>query len=298
MTSMIMKTYHEAMFAVRQRIIVRSQCSPWQFGRTPKWGVSNRFLRSLYWACRGFQYWLCFYDEDVDIDVEDLLSNPFNTQPPSLEQLRSQTGFQKEWIMFLYRNFKQRCSNGRMNLSQWRQIFRPIFPNASDYGFADRIFETIAGNRSQRSITFEDLILCLHDLICSEEISADSASTSAQSSNIAQFIFKMMQPDERGLVSVPAFTNYVECVFNLNAITSPSMSREGVFGQMQISSTTSHSNPQPTCTPSLRNYAVEQFKLLDADCDGFLTQNDIERVLANTSRDGLALMTAAQVQNR
>ncbi|KHN71706.1 hypothetical protein Tcan_02094, partial [Toxocara canis] len=68
---------------------------------------SNRFLQSLYWACRGFQYWLCFYDEDVEIDVEDLLVNPFNTQPPSLEQLQSTTGFQKEWIMFIYRNFKQ-----------------------------------------------------------------------------------------------------------------------------------------------------------------------------------------------
>lgn len=39
--------------------------------------------------------------------MEDLLSNPFNTQPPPLDELIRATGFNKDWIMFMYRNFKQ-----------------------------------------------------------------------------------------------------------------------------------------------------------------------------------------------
>jgi hypothetical protein len=50
---------------------------------------------------------------DVEIDIEDLL-NPFNTQPPSLDDLQKLTGFKRDWIMFLYRNFKQICPTGRM----------------------------------------------------------------------------------------------------------------------------------------------------------------------------------------
>lgn len=44
---------------------------------------------------------------DVEVDLEDLLTNPFNTQPPSLDDLQRLTGFRRDWIMFLYRNFKQ-----------------------------------------------------------------------------------------------------------------------------------------------------------------------------------------------
>ncbi|KAK0394467.1 hypothetical protein QR680_000754 [Steinernema hermaphroditum] len=87
-----------------------------QFGSSaPKVRFGNKFFQSVYWALRGCQYWLCFYDTDIEVDVEDLLANPFNTQPPSLDELQRLTGFKREWIMFLYRNFKQpvrRLTNG------------------------------------------------------------------------------------------------------------------------------------------------------------------------------------------
>ncbi|VDM68395.1 unnamed protein product, partial [Strongylus vulgaris] len=123
-----------------------------QFGpREP----SNKILKSLYWALRGCQYWLCFYDDEVEIDVEDLLSNPFNTQPPSLDRLQQMTGFDKKWLMFMYRNFKQKCCNGRMMNSQWRSIFRMLFPHAVDYQFADRLYHAISQLRGHPHITFE-----------------------------------------------------------------------------------------------------------------------------------------------
>lgn len=44
---------------------------------------------------------------DVEVDLDDLLANPFNSQPPSLDALQKLTGFQKSWLAFFYRNFKQ-----------------------------------------------------------------------------------------------------------------------------------------------------------------------------------------------
>ncbi|VDN06185.1 unnamed protein product [Thelazia callipaeda] len=130
------------------------------FGSVPSCLSSNHFCESFYWTCRRIQFWLCFYDDgkifiESEVDVEDLLSNPFNTQPPSLDELARTTGFNKKWIMFLYRNFKQICSNGRMQLHQWRRIFRLIFPNSTSTQFADRVFYVIAGDDIRKLITFE-----------------------------------------------------------------------------------------------------------------------------------------------
>ncbi|VDM55860.1 unnamed protein product [Angiostrongylus costaricensis] len=138
------KTYSE-----RQRNLER------HFG--PHCPTNNKFLRSIYWALRGFQYWLCFYDDEVEIEVEDLLSNPFNTQPPSLESLQQRTGFNRTWLMFMYRNFKQKCSNGRMTKAEWRSIFRSLFPYAINYQFADRLYTAITSIRGHLHITFEVL---------------------------------------------------------------------------------------------------------------------------------------------
>uniref|UniRef100_A0A1I7YET1 Uncharacterized protein n=1 Tax=Steinernema glaseri TaxID=37863 RepID=A0A1I7YET1_9BILA len=87
-----------------------------QFGpNAPKVRFGTKFFQSLYWALRGCQYWLCFYDTDIEVDVEDLLANPFNTQPPSLDELERLTGFKREWIMFVYRNFKQVIQRSNAN---------------------------------------------------------------------------------------------------------------------------------------------------------------------------------------
>nr|CDQ03676.1 BMA-NCS-6, isoform f [Brugia malayi] len=94
---------------------------------------------------------------NMEMDVEDLLSNPFNTQPPSLNELIHVTGFNKDWIMFMYRNFKQICSNGRMPLQQWRRIFQLIFPKSANSEFADRVFRAIAGGKTSKHITFEEM---------------------------------------------------------------------------------------------------------------------------------------------
>lgn len=47
-----------------------------------------------------------FFSE-VEDELEDASANPFNTQPPGLDQLVQLTGFNRKWIMFMYRNFKQ-----------------------------------------------------------------------------------------------------------------------------------------------------------------------------------------------
>lgn len=92
----------------------------------------------------------------------------------------------------------QICANGRMSQTQWRQIFRLIYKGAIDYEFADRIFLAIAGDRSQKLITFEDLIFCLYDLVKSfrdPDGSSENSKQNVPSTTNAQFTFTLMQPD-------------------------------------------------------------------------------------------------------
>ncbi|VDK57743.1 unnamed protein product [Anisakis simplex] len=228
------------MLSFPQHLIRREEviCSYFrQFGSAPKWG-SNRFLRSLYWACRGFQYWLCFYDDDIEVDVEDLLSNPFITQPPSLEQLQAVTGFQKEWIMFIYRNFKQHDKWLRyVSISAIRE--NPLVP--------------------------QDLIMCLYELTQYSDLPADtpSSSSASYSSNTVEFVFRLMKPDHNGAVSLQAFTEYVQCVFNLNSTTSSNVSNAHAISQMHTSSQqlSPSDETRAKISPGIRNYALQQFKV-------------------------------------
>lgn len=52
---------------------------------------------------------------EIEVDLDDLLSNPFNSQPPSLNDLQRLTGFQKTWLIFIYRNFKQVTKSSSTN---------------------------------------------------------------------------------------------------------------------------------------------------------------------------------------
>lgn len=86
-----------------------------------------------------------------------------------------------------------------MSQTQWRQIFRLIFKGATDYEFADRFFMAIAGSRSQKLITFEDLIFCLYD-ICSSlnrtpGCSSENSQLSSTTTSVEQFTFNLMMPD-------------------------------------------------------------------------------------------------------
>lgn len=57
-----------------------------------------------------------WFGSEIEVDIEDLLSNPFNTQPPSLDHLQQLTGFDRRWLMFMYRNFKQVTSKRLLRL--------------------------------------------------------------------------------------------------------------------------------------------------------------------------------------
>uniref|UniRef100_A0A915Q3B9 EF-hand domain-containing protein n=1 Tax=Setaria digitata TaxID=48799 RepID=A0A915Q3B9_9BILA len=251
------------------------------FGDIPSCLPSNRLCEIFYWTCRRIQLWLCFYDDEVDIDIEDLLSNPFNTQPPSLDELIRLTGFNKEWIMFMYRNFKQICSNGRMSLQQWKRIFRLLFPKSADNEFADRIFHVIAGDKTRKFITFEELILSLHGI--SEcyciEASTSSRNLFASSSRIAQFVFSLMEPNDQRRVNCDAFQGYAEAIYNLNIPSLASNSKE-LFSQMHISHSHNGTPPNSFQFPSnFKNHTLQRFNDLDTDNDGYITVEDIERIL-------------------
>ncbi|TMS32144.1 hypothetical protein L596_000027 [Steinernema carpocapsae] len=267
-----------------------------QFGtNVPNVRFGNKIFQTLYWALRGCQYWLCFYDTDIEVDVEDLLANPFNTQPPSLHELERLTGFKRDWIMFVYRNFKQKCSNGRMSLLQWRQIFRTIFKNSSDYDFADRIFLTIAGKRASKLITFEDLIICLYDLIQSfRGLPGDSTLTNASSTTTASFAFSLMKPNEKGCVDKTAFIEYTKSIFELNNhadLTTAS------FGGMWMSLRENTDRRCRTPQQYVEQLAQRQFAVLDRNKDGIITLDDIEHCFENAlGLEPILLQTEADIK--
>ncbi|WKX94721.1 hypothetical protein Q1695_011748 [Nippostrongylus brasiliensis] len=261
-----------------------------QFGTTAP--TDNKFLRSVYWALRGCQYWLCFYDDEAEIDIEDLLSNPFNTQPPSLDQLQQLTGFDRQWLMFMYRNFKQKCSNGRMTITDWRSIFRTIFPYSANNQFADRLYNAIANAHDHPHITFEDLILCLWELTEGARNSDLSHEQQPGVSVKAQFVFGLMAPDARGRVDEAAFYEYVHSVFNLYG--SKKMDDSVTLGlppsSLHQRMTVADVRPLP---PNVRKFAVERFRSLDENNDGFITVYDIEREM-NEGR-GLVLLSLRDI---
>ncbi|CAI2347002.1 unnamed protein product [Caenorhabditis sp. 36 PRJEB53466] len=238
----------------------------------------NKFLNAIYWAIRRCQFWLCFYDDEVEIDVEDLLSNPFNTQPPGLDQLVQLTGFNRKWIMFMYRNFKQKCSNGRMTESQWRIVFRSLFPQANDSTFVDRLYSAIVKNKQHQHITFEDLILCLWELSDGGK-SSEMSNSHINSSARAQFAFHLMDLEGTGRVDESGFYKYTRCVFALTA--SHQMIDAAAIGLPagSIYRSKSADDDLKPLSPLIARFSSKRFKELDEDRDGFITVRDIEREL-------------------
>ncbi|KAI6196885.1 hypothetical protein M3Y94_01161000 [Aphelenchoides besseyi] len=263
----------------------------------------NGLMSTIYWTYRSLHYWLCFYDNDVEVDVEDLLLNPFNTQPPSLDALEKLTSFRRPFLVFLYRNFKAVCPNGRMVAVQFRQIFRLLFKGAADYDFADRVFLAIAQNRAQKLITFEDLILLLFDL--TNTFNQPNSQSFTPSTTAAQFAFALMQPNEQQKVDESAFIQYTKSVFDLNASIAgcTSSSDAATFGLSHTASIhgsqIDKSGRRQTINPWLINFARQQFRQLDGDEDGFITLSDIQNLFDQRGAlyEPLILKRESEIEN-
>ncbi|CAI5442797.1 unnamed protein product [Caenorhabditis angaria] len=261
------------------------------FGTRPP--CKNRILTAIYWAMRRCQYWLCFYDDEIEIDVEDLLSNPFNTQPPGLDQLVQLTGFNRKWIMFMYRNFKQKCSNGRMSETQWRIVFRSLFPQANDSAFVDRLYMAIVKNKPHQQITFEDLILCLWELTENGR-SSEFANSHINSSARAQFAFHLMDIEGKGKVNEEAFCKYTRSVFALTASHSTICDAAAIgLPAGSIYRTKSCDDDLKPLSPLISRLYAKRFKELDQDEDGWITIRDIEREL----KDAVVLQSQSDFES-
>ncbi|KAF1767004.1 hypothetical protein GCK72_006962 [Caenorhabditis remanei] len=248
----------------------------------------NKFINALYWGIRRCQFWLCFYDDEVEIDVEDLLQNPFNTQPPGLDQLVQLTGFNRKWIMFMYRNFKQKCSNGRMTESQWRIVFRSLFPQANDSTFVDRLYSAIVKNKQHQQITFEDLILCLWELT-DDRKSSEMSNSHINSSARAQFAFHLMDVEGKGRVDESGFYKYTRCVFALTASHQVIDAAAIGLPAGSIYRSKSADDDLKPLSPLIARFSSKRFKELDEDRDGFITVRDIEREIELQHNESICL---------
>ncbi|CAI4227301.1 unnamed protein product [Auanema sp. JU1783] len=247
-----------------------------QFGsRTP---FKNRFLQRLYWSLRRCQFFICFTEDEVEEDAEDT-EDPFTTRPPSLEELQRLTGFNRKWIMFLYRNFKQHCTNGRMSDQEWRAVCRLMFPCSADDRFADRLYKAITKDRGTEKILFKDLVVCLWELT---ESGRSSKFVSEQPfSTTAQFVFGLMSPDEKNLVDEARFVEYVRCVFALGARKQGTNNTQLGLPAAPIYRTKSADDDLKPNAYVIRRLAIDKFRALDTNNDGFITVEDIEREMEN-----------------
>ncbi|CAB3405266.1 unnamed protein product [Caenorhabditis bovis] len=262
------------------------------FGARPP--TKNRLLNTIYWALRRCQYWLCFYDDEVEVDVEDLLSNPFNTHPPGLEQLVQLTGFNRKWLMFMYRNFKQRCANGRMTESQWRILFRSLFPHANDSAFVDRMYQAIIRNKPQQQITFEDLIIFLWELTEAGRQS-ELANAHINASSRAQFVFALMDVEGKGKIDEETFRNYTRSIFALTASHHfCDTSAIGLPAGSIYRSKSADDDLKPL-SPMIARFAANRFREIDADGDGWISVKDIEREL-DYAKDAVALKSMSDIE--
>ncbi|KHJ74917.1 hypothetical protein OESDEN_25467 [Oesophagostomum dentatum] len=168
--------------------------------------------------------------------------------------------------MFMYRNFKQKCSNGRMMSAQWRSIFRLLFPHAADHQFADRLYKAISDIRGHPHLTFEDLIICLWELTegahCPENYLPEEHDVSIK----AAFAFAVMSPDPKGRVDLAAFHEYVRSIFTLYG------SREEVDATAALGLPSGSMSRRATvaeCRPFNRNikrFATERFRVGFSSC--------------------------------
>ncbi|CCD73655.1 EF-hand domain-containing protein [Caenorhabditis elegans] len=255
--------------------------------------TKNKFLNAIYWGIRRCQYFLCCYDDEVEDELEDASANPFNTQPPGLDQLVQLTGFNRKWIMFMYRNFKQKCSNGRMTDSQWRILFRSIFPQANDSAFIDRLYAAIVKKKQHPQITFEDLILCLWEL-SEDGKTSEMGNYHINSSARAQFAFQLMDEEGKGRVDEPGFYKYTRCVFALTAVNKPCTDQiidASTIGlpASSIYRSTSVDDVLKPMSPLIARFSSKRFKELDTDRDGFITVRDIERELEIQKNEAICL---------
>ncbi|UMM20027.1 hypothetical protein L5515_015403 [Caenorhabditis briggsae] len=248
----------------------------------------NRFINAIYWGFRRCQFWLCFYDDEIEIDVEDLLSNPFNTQPPGLDQLVQLTGFDRKWIMFMYRNFKLKCSNGRMTESQWRIVFRSLFPQANDSAFVDRLYSAIIKNKQHQQITFEDLIICLWEL-SDDGKSSEMSNSHINPSSRAQFAFHLMDVEGKGRVDVAGFIKYTRCVFALTASHQVIDAVTIGLPAGSIYRSKSADDDLKPLSPLIARFSAKRFKELDEDRDGYITVRDIEREIEIQQNEAICL---------
>ncbi|CAJ0573458.1 unnamed protein product, partial [Mesorhabditis spiculigera] len=289
---------------IRSALFARFDDALWRitnlFG-SPK--CKSPFWTRVYWALRRFQYWLCFYDNEVEIEADDAAGNPFNTQPPSLERLQNATNFDRKWLMYLYRNFKQKCPSGRMGQPECRGIFRQLFPRAAHYAFADRLFSAITHQTGRNFITFEDLVLCLFDLTeASQQFNGDLSTEHST----ANFIINIIGADERGRVALSSWLEYASAIWGLRASRSAAVENAASIGLSQGNSL--HHNKSMSLhgdaemiasrrlAPLFERYARERFLELDVDNDGFVTIEDIRRELDNLYGVSLTLHTVADFE--
>lgn len=89
-------------------------------------GLIGTIYNEIYWLFRQFEYWLCFENEDNDLEELEI-TGTVRYKPDSLDSIIGLTKFSRKEIQVMYRGFKQGCPTGIVSLAQFKEIYSQFF---------------------------------------------------------------------------------------------------------------------------------------------------------------------------
>ncbi|OCT87819.1 hypothetical protein XELAEV_18021518mg [Xenopus laevis] len=145
-------------------------------------------------------------------------------RPEGLEQLESQTNFNKSELQVLYRGFKNECPSGVVNEDTFKQIYSQFFPHGDASMYAHYLFNAFDAAQSG-SVKFEDFVAALSVLLRGTiheklrwafnlyDINKDGNINKEEMMNIVKAIYDMMGKYTYPVVKEDAPKQHVEVFF-------------------------------------------------------------------------------------
>ncbi|GAB6027125.1 hypothetical protein CHUAL_013859 [Chamberlinius hualienensis] len=157
-------------------------------------------------------------------DHEDMEVHLVRYKPDAIDALCRSTKFSRKEIQLMYRGFKQRCPNGIVSESMFKDIYSQFFPQGDSSQYAHYVFNTFDRHRAG-SINFKEFVMALSLLSRGSlqeklqwafslyDINGDGFITRDEMSDIVSSIYKLLGRYTDPAVDKHTARDHVERVF-------------------------------------------------------------------------------------
>uniref|UniRef100_A0AC34RLU5 EF-hand domain-containing protein n=1 Tax=Panagrolaimus sp. JU765 TaxID=591449 RepID=A0AC34RLU5_9BILA len=201
-----------------------------------------------------------FPETDLD-SISDLLRYEPPTKPPTMEQLMESTKeqFSKKWIKYMYSKFKCECPDGRMKLTEFKNLFSFFVPNRISDAYLERMFKAICYNSVLKDqITFRDFMESLAMI-----------QTNTPKSN-AEWTIRLINPRSLDRVTFEEFHDFVKSIFLL----------VGGDNNQPVDPIPLEPIMDKRTAICIKKRAYFIFNQMDSENCGFISRKDLERFFA------------------